>query len=416
MSAKKAKLKCNSHGFKYRQPLLFIHTGACISLIAFVLVLVLLGTDAVAGEIDREYFFRRHHGIKVMSQNLYVGADLFRILIPGPPDSFPDLPEPLWIPGKVAEIFSTIQQTNFIERAETLADQIADSRPHLIGLQEVYRIRYQSPSDFPTPPNAEQVLYDYLAILLDALQARGLHYEPAAVVENAEIEFPMLVGFNGLLPLLDDVRITDHDVILARKNVKISNIIETNYSHNIEMPIGGIPVTFLRGYCGVDATIKDRTYRFVNTHLEVAGAITGSDAIQQLQANELVSSLAGEIRPIILVGDFNSGPDTSGAPAYNLINEAGFVDVWTRRRWRMDPGYTCCQDEDLDNNPSILFERIDLIFVRNNLGILPFSVVGPVRAFTVGDDPADKTVSGLWSSDHAGVFARLRIPYLDFRF
>lgn len=417
MGARTIKTDNHSRVFIQKRRLFLAEAVIWKTLIILVMGWLLLSTTALAGEIDKKYFFRCHHRLKVMTQNLYIGADIFRVLEPGPPAGAPGLPEQLWIPAKVAEAFAMIQHTDFVARAEVLADQIASSEPDLIGLQEVYRIRYQSPSDFPSPePNADTVLWDYLTIVLQALQARNLDYEAVAVVEDADVELPMLVGFNGSSPLLDDVRITDHDVILVRKNVGVTNIATNNFFYNIELPLGGMTVTFLRGYCAVDAKIKNRTYRFVNAHLEVASEIPGSDIIQQLQAHELVDSLAHETRPIILVGDFNSGPQTPEAPAYDVISGAGFVDAWQRRHWRTNPGYTCCQDEDLGNQESLLTERFDLIFVRNDLGVLPFSIIGPVRIFTLGDEPEDKTESGLWPSDHAGVFAKLRIPYLDFPF
>ncbi len=69
-------------------------------------------------------------------------------------------------------------------------------------------------------------------------------------------------------------------------------------------------------------------------------------------------------------------------------------------RFPNDPGYTCCQNANLLNPTSLLNERLDLILFRG-----PFAVSDVVL---VGDDPADKTPSGLWPSDHAGVVARLR--------
>ena len=74
--------------------------------------------------------------LKVMTQNVYVGADLFKILNPDQP-----------IPVNAAEIFGDIQVTDFAQRAESIADLIAEHEPHLIGLQEVSLIRTQCPSD-----------------------------------------------------------------------------------------------------------------------------------------------------------------------------------------------------------------------------------------------------------------------------
>ena len=78
--------------------------------------------------------------LKVMTQNIYVGANLFKILNPDQP-----------IPINAAEIFGDIQVTDFAQRAESIADLIAEHEPHLIGLQEVSLIRTQCPSDIIPP-------------------------------------------------------------------------------------------------------------------------------------------------------------------------------------------------------------------------------------------------------------------------
>ena len=53
--------------------------------------------------------------LKVMTQNIYVGANLFKILNPDQP-----------IPINAAEIFGDIQVTDFAQRAESIADLIAE--------------------------------------------------------------------------------------------------------------------------------------------------------------------------------------------------------------------------------------------------------------------------------------------------
>lgn len=342
--------------------------------------------------------------VRAMTYNLYVGADIFRI-------ANPEDPRP--IPVIVAEIMQIVMATDFPERSHAIADQIAKNKPHLIGLQEVSLIRYQSPGDFldGNPLPATDVLYDYLDILLDALADRGLHYEVAGVVENADVELPMFAGLDGETPLFDDIRLTDRDVILAQKGVKTSNVLAANYSNNLIIPIAGIPVEFLRGYVAVDAKIRKSSYRFVNTHLEVYFDEPIPN-IQGAQAGELAVVLAAETKPIILVGDFNSSPEDPPAalPPYWILRGAGYVDAWTRRVGKPSPGFTCCQNEFLTNEESELDERIDLIFVRNDTDFPAWPDLGPVKARVAGAREQDKTPSGLWPSDHAGVAAKLLIP------
>ncbi|MDT8272506.1 MAG: endonuclease/exonuclease/phosphatase family protein [Desulfomonilia bacterium] len=363
--------------------------------------------------------------VKVVTQNLYLGADIFKALEADPDD-------PLGLPKKVREIYLEIVNTDFNERAGAIADQIEATMPDLVGLQEVSIISTQSPSDFfsnpQQQPNADTVEYEFLQLLLDELASRSLEYEIAAVVFNADVEFPMLVGFGSLndspYPLFDDARLTDRDVILVREGIPFGNVLEKNYTNMITYSVGGFDVNFVRGYCALDATVDGTTYRFVNTHLEVEGSSIDPQVpyVQAFQAFELISILQNQAQPIILVGDINSSPtDITPLPLpvapyfilrpYWQFSFAGYADVWPRRLLgRSDPGYTCCQEADLLNEFSTLSERIDMIFVRNDLGYPPFSFTGPVFAWTLGADPADKTETGLWPSDHAGVFSWMRIP------
>ncbi|HPS94898.1 MAG TPA: hypothetical protein PK600_10575, partial [Deltaproteobacteria bacterium] len=170
------------------------------------------------------------------------------------------------------------------------------------------------------------------------------------------------------------------------------------------------------------------TYRFVSTHLEVEGGEIDPQVryFQAFQAAELIKVFKKETSPMILVGDINSSPEDIAPlplpqapyfimPPYVQFTLAGYADIWPRRiLGRSNPGYTCCQDADLQNAQSILDERIDFIFVRNSLGHAPWSFTGPVFAWTIGDTQEDKTLTlpPLWPSDHAGVLGHLRIPLL----
>ncbi len=344
--------------------------------------------------------FRPGTPARVMTQNLYVGADLFRVLQAETPEQIPFI---------VADIFQTIVENDFPQRAAALADEIGHRRPDLIGLQEVSWITIAAPGD---PPSV--TVMDYLAELQAALELRGLPYEVAGMLQNADFEVPIITPTG-----LGLARLIDRDVILARRNVKTTNLTADHYSTILPVPIGDPPVATidsLRGYTAVDAELRGTTYRFVNTHLEVRGSFLNPlvPFIQAAQAQELIGVLASETRPLILVGDFNSSPDDPVMPPlfppYAQFLAAGYVDAWNERPGLPESGYTCCQAEALTNPVSILDERIDLILLRNDLGTLPVSLVGAVEVFTVGDDPADRTPAGLWISDHAGVEAQLRLP------
>lgn len=64
-------------------------------------------------------------------------------------------------------------------------------------------------SFFGNPTLAENVELDFLELLLNE---RGLHYSPVTVTENTDAETP---GYTAP-GVLQDIRLTDRDVILAR--------------------------------------------------------------------------------------------------------------------------------------------------------------------------------------------------------
>jgi endonuclease/exonuclease/phosphatase family metal-dependent hydrolase len=148
----------------------------------------------------------------------------------------------------------------------------------------------------------------------------------------------------------------------------------------------------------VDATVEGKTIRFVNTRLEPADY---TDFIQAGQLAELQQLLGNESMPVVLVGDLNSEADGRGTPTYQSLLTAGFMDVHGLDPTPDGDALTCCHDLALRNSSVQLSKRIDHILLGNT------PVAPEVDAWIVGDDLADKTRSGLWPSDHAGVVARL---------
>jgi hypothetical protein len=118
------------------------------------------------------------------------------------------------------------------------------------------------------------------------------------------------------------------------------------------------------------------------------------------QGLELLAGPANSSLPTILVGDFNSPVDGSGSSTYANLIGAGFTDAWNVTH-PGDPGFTCCQDANLLNNPSKLSQRIDLVLFKNGPAAL--------NADIVGEALGDRTPSGLWPADHAGVVATLAL-------
>jgi hypothetical protein len=325
--------------------------------------------------------------VTVMTRNVYVGSDA----------DFEDFdPE---------EIAGTFLATDFGARARGLAAEIAEYRPDLVGRQEVALVRLQSPGD-PAAP-AEDIFVDYLATLLSALATEGVIYKVAAIVDNADVEAPVDLGFQGDA----DLRLTDRDVILALRSVEIASSTEHNFeaARVVRVELNGeqITVPVLRGFVSVRAAVRGKAVRFTTSHLE-----TLDDAATQLaQGRELIEQLdileEEESLPHILVGDFNS-PAPLAEPVgdtYRELIAGGFRDI--------DPGGpTCCHPPNLISDGVLLDPRIDLVLVRTGAGgeTIRAEFVG-----IVGNDPVDRVRSSapagaqvlLWPSDHAGVVAKL---------
>ena len=339
-----------------------------------------------------------------MTQNLYLGADIFKVVdaayIQDEEGNLIPNPDPYAIPVAVADVFQTMLYTNFPERAEAIADQIARRKPHVIGLQEASTYYIQTESDFSegNPVKANELVIDFYTTLNAALKARGLYYQ-AFFVTNADIEMPMV---NPNSPtMLSDVRLVDHDVILVRKGLRAKDVYNDNYYFNLSLNLGGFEVEFTRGYITVLVSIQGEKYRFLNTHLEVRGD-EGSEfrVIQALQMNELLQLFENEKHPIIMLGDFNSSDDDEVfihdiygpiVPPYWQAIYNGYSDSWLHQKNPSD-GYTSGFDEYVSDPTAELTTRIDLIFVDQKI-----LAIKKVKADVVGDEVLDMTpISHLW--------------------
>lgn len=377
----------------------------------FKLAALFAALTLVAGAADAGKPLRQFQAgpVNVMTQNLYVGGD---ILLPlaVPPEQFPEA---------AALVIQQIIATNFPERAMVLADEMLAQRPDLIGLQEVYVVRVCLQVD----PSICPLDQDYLELLLDNLNAGGPLYREASTVTNISLlNLPAtLPDGTGVL-----VSITDRDVILARAGVDTYNEVSANFQARLPVNNPALPgFAVIRGYTMVDVRVAGRTYRFLNTHLEVTAAGSPLEpvfrAVQAAQALELVGPggpLFGDDQTQVVVGDFNSNPFEGPyvpcvAPGgmcptpYAVLSGYNYIDTWLERVGAWELGNTCCQDALLDNEESKLYERVDLTWVRPAPDHYGGPVVRGVQAEVLGDEVADKTPSGLWPSDHAGVATRM---------
>jgi hypothetical protein len=320
----------------------------------------------------------------VMSRNLYFGTDLTPIL---------QAQTQLQLVVAVGAAYQQVVASNITERAMADAQEIATTHPDLVGLQEA---ALWGLAPFADPASITPT-YDFVQLIVQDLASLGYSYHAASTSVNFEAEAPALLptGFA-------QVFFRDRDVILARDEAKISVSNPQHGSYAVSVVIPGTPigdVTIPRGWASVDVDMRGTSFRFVDTHLEAY-----SNVVRDYQAMQLTGMLAGYTGDLVVTGDFNSSAPPAGADSsvtYNWMLGAGYADGWLAKP-RTVNGFTCCQGGTLSNDVSQLDERIDFVFLRNGPTALGMQLVG--------DQQADRTPSGLWPSDHAGVVADVRIP------
>jgi hypothetical protein len=331
--------------------------------------------------------------ITVFQQNLYVGTEFTPLLTldPTDPNFVPDLLR------AVAQVYQTLVASDFPHRAQALAREITAAQPDLVALQEVSLLRTQIPGDILTGGStpATDVQLDYLAILLANLNQQGGHYAMVAIVTNLDMELPMPTTDPTVFA---DVRLTDHDVILARTDLPPGHLrLNHPQAGNFQaaLPLTSLGAGILRGWCAVDVSTRGRTFRFINAHLEE----NTSPVIQAAQAQELLAGPVQTPLPVILVGDLNSDANgNDGTTTYSLLTQT-FTDTWSVVH-PGDPGLTWGHDPLLAD-PTVEFVwRLDLVLFRGS----QFQPLGMWRM-----SPQFQGVPPLWPSDHAGVIAHLRI-------
>lgn len=388
-------------------------------------------------------------GLEVMTQNQYVGTELIALV------SEPDFN------AAVVDALQTRAASLPAERATALAALIAKRSPAVAGLQEVYR--FTCYEQIPMPGDGkgcddQSIAGAFTDQLVDTLTALGGRYVAAAQVVNLNLPVdldlpPPLDQLPGIPVVMPDgtvilVGVVDRDVILARSDVAYQPIDFTQLqafvpgicarpsadgckyqiyaSADLTLPVPFPPgsitreVPFERGFVGIDALVDGVPYRLINTHLETRLESFGPFGryFQTAQATELhgtlqvLNAVSPQARTVV-VGDFNSDPrdveEIPGiVPPYQIF-VADHTDVWTMRPGTATAmgapliGLTCCQDEDLGNFKSAVYERVDLIF-----SLTPPKKVQNARV--LGDSVSEKTrpiAMGVWPSDHVSVAAKL---------
>jgi Endonuclease/Exonuclease/phosphatase family len=347
--------------------------------------------------------------VKVMTRNIFLGADLGPALRA---TSFPAFT------AANGAILREVEATDFPRRAIGLAQEIEQKKPDLIGIQEGAWWRTGPPPTLQAPyaqgPNgnftATTDKYNFLQILLGALEDRGLSYEIA--VEKVEFDFEAPTDYDsnpttGLFGGEVMGRLTMRDAILvnedSRVKAKLKNPQSGTYSTLYTPNISGIDVPVTRGWTAGDITVQKgkgkskvkKKFRFVNTHFEAFDDETQRPSIRAQQATEVVNGPASKKRTIML-GDFNSnvpGVQPGDEQAFQVILDAGF-----KRRATSDP-LSCCVNNMFTAPPSQFDHQVDHVVTNmgNKAKLVNSSVTGLEQ------------VNGIYNSDHAGVFSKLKL-------
>ena len=356
------------------------------------------------------------HEVKVMTRNLYLGADL------GPPIGAKSVGEFTELNGQVLR---EVTANDFPVRARGLAKEILAKKPDLVGLQEVALWRTGPPSLEPltvtgATPTATTVRYDYLKELLAQLnKGKGKNgkgkpqYRVAIAQDEFDFEAPAdengVAGDdpNGLIPNAEiNGRLTMRDVILARNGagVTFKHPRAGHFASLLTETISGVKVTVTRGWAAIDAKVRgSRRFRFVDTHLEAFDPASEVPSIRARQAAELVApgGPATSKLPVILVGDLNSDDDTvepGDRQAYETLVAAGM-----RERSTSSPLGCCLKSsllaEGAGGSVADFDHQVDHVMTRNP------KLIKLKSSAVTGRQP----VNGFWDSDHAGLFSSLKL-------
>jgi endonuclease/exonuclease/phosphatase family metal-dependent hydrolase len=319
--------------------------------------------------------------LTVMTQNLYLGADIAQVL---------DATTPLEFLVSVATTYGQVQFTDYPTRAAEIAAEIETADADVVGLQEVANWTASGPG---APASL-----DFLAILLQQLDDRGLSYSVASVSNNLSVGPVPLLLCDPLAGIgACTLSYADHDVILVNNNragLQVWNPQTGRYDAQQISPSLAGDISFDRGWASIDGQLDGKKFTFVTTHLEIEDFAP----VQEDQGREFLAGPAKAGGAVIAAGDFNSAADGSATSVYADLTKSWFADAWALNR--RDPGLSCCQDPLLTNGTSHLHSRIDLV--------LTHGASRAVEAHLVGTAPF-RALPPRWPSDHAGLVATIRI-------
>lgn len=360
--------------------------------------------------------------IKVMSRNLYLGADVGVALA-----KIPNMP------AAAQFMWDQVQKTDFSKRKKILAEQIRAESPDVIGIQEatIWYCKAHFWSKKTEVFNFTEELLselggEYVIAEKNGVKANNPGYSigpiPFLTKVNDPQTFLSLFGQNDA-----DCGFQIGDALIIKKSLTqyVNQVGNSEYKDVYKV----VPtlMEIYRGYSWADITVQGTNVRFVTTHLE---SLWDPKKVPKAadQARQLVSDLRNTKSPIVIVGDFNSDPrdprplkapnpgeqptasdkcpaGSSTCNAYKVMREAGFIDAgpdasdpsaftWGMNSLLTGPDPKRAQAAKAMGNSSGFTDRLDYIFVKNGLKVLTSKIIGQ---------------SAPYGTDHAGVVSELNV-------
>ena len=407
--------------------------------------------------------------LKVMSRNIYLGADVgvAMKLIP----DFKAAAQFMW---------DQVSATDFSKRAPLLAKEIITNQADVVGIQEAttWFCRKNAWSGKTEVLNfTDQLLSatkklgtEYVLAEKDGTQAKNIGYSIAAIpfltIVNDPKTFQPLFGQDTAACGFEI-----GDALIIRKDLasKIARVGNTEYeaSYSIVPTI----MTIYRGYTWMDLQVGTSTVRIVSTHLE---SVWDANKIPNAakQATQLVSDLSNTTIPTIVIGDFNADPrdprkdaasNPGGQPeasatcpvqvqnptvksaldtcnAYWIMRKSGYQEVgpdplnatnftWGASALLAGPDLDRYKAGKAMGNNQGFTDRLDYVFFKNGVQPLNSKIVGNIWPYSESTWPCSneeqinntqllaeemKVISPptgvCLETDHAGLFTTLAIP------
>lgn len=386
------------------------------ALIGFVSIVLVAPVTAANADVEP---------IKVMSRNLYLGADVGVALAKIP--NMPAASQFMW---------EQVQQTDFSQRKMILADEIRSEAPDVIGIQEatIWYCKAHFWSSKTEVFNFTKELLNeldggYIIAEKDGVEANNPGYSIGPIpfltkVTDAKT-FQPLFGQNTA-----DCGFQIGDALLIKKSLKQYVIQVGNSEYEAVYKVVPTLMEIYRGYTWADITMQGANVRFVTTHLE---SLWDANKIPKAadQARQLVKDLSETKSPIVVIGDFNSDPrdprpknfpnpgeqptasnkcpaGSTTCNAYKVMKKAGFIDSGpdasdpSTYSWGMNALLTGPDSKRLKaaqtmGNKNGFSDRLDYIFVKNGIKVLSSRMIGQTPPY---------------GTDHAGVVTELNVTAL----